>query len=717
MLNQGRCLVWTVAGIALLATVASAAGDASLWDRGKLDYPPLREVRLPQVDRHVLPNGLVIYILADRDFPVVQGRILVRAGSMLDSEEKAGLASIAGTVLRTGGSAKFPGDDLDKRLEAIGASVEFELGMTEGSGSFWCLEENTSEVLTILADLLRRPSFAEEKLDLAKAEMHRAVASRNDEPMDIIFREGGRLVWGPRHPYGFRPEHETINRLQRQDLVEFHQRHFFPDRIYLTLWGDFETQEILTQITALFGDWSPAGTAAPPRPAAPAIVPGGGLAFAQKTGMTNAWVFVGHLGIQADNEDFAAMNVLGEILGGSFASRLFNEIRTKRGLAYAAGGNPGTDFPRPGIFSGYAGTRTDSALVVLGLIRREIGRITEEPVTEAELKKAKDTILNSYVFRFASKGQIAARMAYLDFNGYPADFTATYPEKVRKLTVQDLRAAARRNIHPDDLQMLVLGNEKEFAQPLSSLGRPYQLIDLTIPEPAVEIETVEATPASLEEGRKLLAAAAKATGGAAWSSVKSISTDFHGGWKVADQEIIFTGRTVRALQGRAYVNQKLPFGELVMAVTDSVGWRKIASSPILDLTPQEIAQLREEAARDLWSLFSKKESYQAQALEPEELEGKACDVLRIKGGGLSQTLLFLDRSTKMPVALRYPGKSSTGEPAMVTEVFSDFRPVGGVKIPHTTRTLHDGQLAITRTADQVVINADIPPVLFERPRP
>ncbi len=475
-----------LACLTLIVPTARAGDDPSIWDRSKIKSPPLREVRLPKVDRVALSNGMVLYILEDHEFPVVQGRVLVRAGSMLDPKDKIGLADMTGTVLRTGGSGKYPGDDLDRRLESIGATVEFSLGQISGEGTFWTLKEYAPEMLDVVADLLRRPGFPEEKLVLAKNEMRRSIAGRNDDPMDILMRESSRLVWGRNHAYAAVPEYATLDAVTRQDLVEFHRKTFFPDRIYMVLWGDFDTGQIRSQVDRLFADWPSSGAPAPEQPSIPPIVPGGKLAYAEKGGMTNAWIIEGHIGIKADNADYAAMNVLGEILGGGFSSRLFNEVRTRRSLAYMVGSAPGTDVARPGLFMAYAGTRADSALVVLGLMQREVKRITEEPVTEEELNRAKDAILNSYVFKYESKGQIAARMAYLDFFGYPADFTARYPEMVRTLTAQDLLSAAKRQIHPEDLQMLIVGNEKDFARPLASIGRTVDKVDLTIPEPIGE---------------------------------------------------------------------------------------------------------------------------------------------------------------------------------------------------------------------------------------
>jgi predicted Zn-dependent peptidase len=218
------------------------------------------------------------------------------------------------------------------------------------------------------------------------------------------------------------------------------------------------------RIEELFADWPASGTPSPGEPPLAEIRPGGGLYYAEKTGMANTWVVMGHVGIRADHPDYAAMKVLSEILGGDEASRLFNDIRSKRGLAYATGSSPGTDRARPRVLLGYAGTRSDSALVVLDLIRDEIRR-------------------------------------------------ARYPEKIAKLGVADLLAAAERNIHPDDLQVLVVGDKADFAAPLSSLG-PYETIDLTIPEPPETTEIPAATPESLARGRELLEQAIESTGGA-----------------------------------------------------------------------------------------------------------------------------------------------------------------------------------------------------------
>lgn len=713
MTMRTRGFILLVALTALTLPLLAGADDA-LWDRSKLEYPTLREVTLPDVERVVLPNNMVLYILEDHDFPVVSGQVLVRAGSMLDPTEKAGLADMTGTVLRTGGSERFPGDDLDRRLESIGASIEFGIGETDGSGSFWCLRENASEVLEIFADLIRNPTFPEEKIELAKVSLRRAIAGRNDEPFSILSREMAKLIWGKDHPYALHPEYATVEAVTRDDLVGFHKEYFHPDRIYLTVWGDFDANKVRRDIEKHFGDWPAVGTPPPEQPPIAPIVPGGGLAYAEKKATTNTIIVAGHVGLRASDPDYAAINVLAEILGTGFASRLFNEIRTKRGLAYMAGSSSGTSIPRPGVFFGYAGTRSDSALVTLGLLRRELRKVTEEPVTQEELDRARDGILNSYVFQYASKGRIASRMAYLDFYGYPEDFTSSYPEQVKALTVDDLLAAARRHIYPDDFQVLLVGNEEDFAEPLSSLGVEYETVDLTIPEPPSKIDIPDETPENLAEGKRLLALAADATGGsAAWASIDDIAVEIDMSVTVQGMDLSVYITSVHTNDGRDYVSQVLPFGEMIMASYPEGGWKK-SPQGIEDLTDEEKAQINKDHSRDFSELFGKIDDMKALPLGQHDFDGRTCDAIVITGEELDRLFLYIDPETSMPIGMQYQGQSMTG-PVEATKFMRDFREVGDVKMAHQLEIHHDGEPFAKAILKSVKINEGVDEALFAKP--
>jgi hypothetical protein len=335
-------------------------------------------------------------------------------------------------------------------------------------------------------------------------------------------------------------------------------------------------------------------------------------------------------------------------------------------------------------------------------------------VSTAELDLAKNGILNSYVFQYASKGQIAARMAYLDFFGYPADFTAKYPEEVKKVTAESALAAAKRNIHPEDLQILVLGDQKDFAQPLASLG-DVETFDLTIPEPPPKIEIPPATPENLAEGKKLLGRAAKATGGSpAWAAIKSIASKSDMAVSIQGMSLTIGIASVRTADQKDYVSQKLPFGEIVMARVGDAGWRK-SPKGVEDMDGEDIADLQKDRARDFWSLFGRPDTYTAQALPQETVDGKALDVVLLSGGGLDRATLLLDPATGMPVQLRYRGSSPQGGPADVTEIYGDFRKAGTVMVPYSVKTLFDGEPFGEARVKEAIVNGPVDENLFAKP--
>ena len=450
------------------------------WNPMRLTFPPPGTIPEVQADRFQLDNGMVVYLARDAEFPDLTGSLLVHTGTMYDPPEKAGLARLTGVVMRSGGTAKMPGDSLDGRLEAIGASLETSIDETSGSASFYCLKEYGEEVLGLLRDLLREPAFPQEKLDLARLQVRRQIASRNDDPNAIGRRVFRQVIFGQDHPYARDIEFATLNAITRTDLQDFHKRFFAPNRMILTITGDLDPAAMKAKLTALFGDWPRSAETLPADPPVPPDDVAGGIFYAEKTQVTQSTIYVGQVGIRADSPDLPALDVLGEILGGGFSSRIVSHIRTLRGLAYSAGASSGAGYPHPGIFQAYALTRSDSTLVTLDLLKRELNRITTEAPSDDEVGRARESLLNSFVFNFRSRGQVVSREAYYEFYGYPRDFLTTYQESLRKVTAGDILRVAKAHLHPDRMKVLIVGDATAFERPISSLGQ-VQAVDLTIP--------------------------------------------------------------------------------------------------------------------------------------------------------------------------------------------------------------------------------------------
>ena len=199
------------------------------------------------------------------------------------------------------------------------------------------------------------------------------------------------------------------------------------------------------------------------------------------------------LGTLRNSPDYYAIEVFNEAFAGGFSSRLFSDIRTKRGLAYAVGGGIGTGFDRPGVTRLVMGTKSQSTTEAIQALYEDIDNLSKNPIDDDEIKKAKDGILNSFIFNFDTPDKVLREKMAYEFYGYPADFLERYRAGVEKVTKEDVARVATKYLHKDKLAILVVGNTKEFDKPISSLG-PVSEIDITIPPPPGEKAGGEAPP-------------------------------------------------------------------------------------------------------------------------------------------------------------------------------------------------------------------------------
>ncbi|MEK6569843.1 MAG: pitrilysin family protein, partial [Bacteroidota bacterium] len=287
-----------------------------------LKYPPLHELKIPEPGRFELANGMVLYLLEDHELPVINASALIRAGSRWEPNDKVGLASIAGTVMRTGGTVSKTGDELDEELEKIAASVETSIGQTSGSASMSAMKEDVDKVLAIYADVLMHPAFREDKIDLAKIERRDGIARRNDNVFSIISREFTKLIYGATSPYGRVMEYEHVDNITKDDLVAFHKRFFVPNNVILGLWGDFNAAEMKAKVENVFRDWQRSEIQVPPVPDVRYDFKNR-IFFVQKGDINQTNVRIGHIGGKVNEPDYYALDVMNHVLGGGFSSRLF----------------------------------------------------------------------------------------------------------------------------------------------------------------------------------------------------------------------------------------------------------------------------------------------------------------------------------------------------------------------------------------------------------
>ncbi|HPO72383.1 MAG TPA: pitrilysin family protein [Armatimonadota bacterium] len=432
-----------------------------------LKYPELRFTPPEPVER-TLPNGMTLYLMEDRELPLLHVEAYVKTGSIYDPAGKVGTARLTATVMRTGGSERLQGDAIDEKLEFVGGKLEVSVGdeFTTVSGS--ALSKDADALLEVLAEVLRRPVFPEEKLALAKAQMMEGIRRQNDQPASIANRVFAQALYGKESPWARQPTIAEVEKLSRADLVGFHQRTYAPNNTVLAIAADMSVDEMARRVERWLGDWERRTLELPePEPvkdeARPEVI-----IVAKETQQAN--LRVGHLGISRDNADRYPVRVMNHLFGlGGFSSRLMRDVRSSKGLAYAVWGYLGEGRDR-GVFEMGAETKVASARAAVDAMRQTLSDLLEKPVAPLELSDAQSALVNSFVARFTSPFQIAREKALLDVLGFPEDYLRSYTREIGAVTAADVHRVARAHLHPDRLVIVAVGPAKELRESMAGLG-------------------------------------------------------------------------------------------------------------------------------------------------------------------------------------------------------------------------------------------------------
>jgi len=660
-----------------------------------LKYPPLPQVKIPEPAEITLANGMRVLMLEDHELPLIRGVAMIRTGNLFDPPDKRGLSQVMADVLRSGGTKTKTGDQIDEELENIAGTVEAGMDESSASVSFSGLKETTDQVLTVFRDVLTNPEFRQDKLDLTLTQYRSAIARRNDDAGDIPSRELSRILYGPDTPYGWQPEYEHLARIHREDLIAFYQRYYFPKNIMLAVYGDFNAVEIRDKLENLFGAWKVEQPPVPPFPAVTAK-PAPGVYFAAKEDVTQTFFSIGELGGTLRDPDYPALQVATNILGEGFSSRLVSRIRTQLGYAYSIGASWGANYNFPGTFRIGGSTKSMTTVETVQAIREEVEKLRTTEVTEKELEEAKQAVLNSFVFFFDSPSKTLNRVMRYEYFGYPKDFLFQYQKAIAGVTRADVLRAAKAHIHPEELAIVMVGNPKEFGKPLTTLGKVTEL-DLTIPEPKQELSKADA--GSLARGKQMLQRAQQAMGGAeklaavkdATYSAELALEQGAGGFKVKQVSMFLAPDQLRQ-------EQELPFGKIIAYTDGKSGW--MATPQGVQPMPAELLkQALGETFREPYALLlsDRDSSRTVNAIGDNAVEiATASGSLRVR--------VDFDPATGLPAREVYTEPGQNGAPAETTDIFSDWREVGGIKLPYKAIQLENGMKMLEITISEYKIN-------------
>jgi zinc protease len=681
-------------------------------------YPNRNPLKIPQVDKQTLSTGLRLYLLEDHSLPTVSASVRINCGSYLDPADKAGLADVCGEVMRTGGTTKWTGDQIDELLEGVGASVETGVDLLYGSGSMNALIEYTDLGLEVLAEVLQHPVFDQDKIELAKVNQRSNISRRNDDADQIGQREFRKVIYGANSPYARDPEYATISAITRDDLVAFHEAWFHPENVQIAIWGDFKKADMVAKINKYFGKWARGTTPVPPPPKvdykfAPKVH------YVEKNDVNQSKIFVGHIGGLQTDPNYPDVIVMNAILGGSFGSRLFNSVRSREGLAYAVFGVYTANVSYPGIFYNFASTKSETTGKAIREIIKEIKRMQTDAPTPEEMKVGKDGYLNSFVFQFESKAQVINRLLNYDFYGLPSDFNVKLKDRIETCTPEAVQTAAKALLHPDALQILVVGKGKDFEVPLADLGLGnVDTVNITIPSGEKKRE-LAVSPENLKKGKEFLDKAVTAHGGLQnFKNIRALSSKGtmtistpNGDFPLAIEDI------------KAYPNQSksvvLMMGQKIIDVNNgTTGWKTDPrTQSVVGKSEDDMIKDHQEWGHDLVSIFQNSDNpdYQAVYDGNGTVQEHAVEWVALvgKGGDPICRLGFSAQSGQL-VCREFTGETMAGE-GKIEEVFETFSDVSGVKLPSGSTRFVAGQKFAKISLTEVLVNPPIPAGSFDKP--
>lgn len=411
--------------------------------------------------KRILPNGLTLLVCERHNTATISIEVSLLAGSRLETDEVAGLASLTGRLL-TEGTTSRSAEEIALTIEAVGGSMESGTGTEGAVVSTSTLSRDYSLGMELCADVLLHPAFEVDRVIHEREKTISEIRSAQDRPRTVLDWKFNELIYGT-HPL-HRPAvgyEGSVAKIDREQIVNFHQRFFVPANCFVSVVGDFECEAIMPRLEEFFGTWE---ATAPPIPEIPGVE--------RQTASIEEFVpmdkeqvniYVGHLGIRRSNPDYYPLNVLDVILGSApgFTSRIPKRLRDEQGLAYSTFANitqsSGLD---PGRFIAYIGTSPENRQRAIEGILGEIRKVVEQPVTPDELRDAKQYLTGSFVFQFQTNSQIAHFMILAERYGLGFDYVEKYPGLINSVSVDDIARVAGTYLHPEAATVVVVGPKR-----------------------------------------------------------------------------------------------------------------------------------------------------------------------------------------------------------------------------------------------------------------
>jgi zinc protease len=471
LLVAGTCFTTFGAANALQATAAASDNDA-----GKQSPPPAqppRPLQLPKPETYKMANGMTVVMLEDHRVPFVTFQLGIKSGDACDPPTMPGVASVTADMLPEG-TATRTGKEIATEIDRIGAAVHAQTDpdftILVGSG----LSKYGDNLFAIAADLAQHPSFPEREFKLEKTNLLQELTMRRTNPGFLANERFHKVVFG-NHPYAtVSPTPESVEKMTRQDLVNFHKTHYLPNLATLVVVGDFHMDKLKNLIDKDFGGWTSEKAPSAVSANCPQLS-GRTICLVDRPGSVQSSVKIGNLGIKKNDPDYFSAMVANQILGGSANSRLFLNIREQKGYTYGAYSQFAPHI-EPGFFAAGAEVRTPVTAPSLKEFLYELDRIRTTPVSSSELTNAKSYLVGTFQSSFETQANITQKLLEQHIYNLPADYLQTYTDKILAVQPDDVKRVASKYIDFDNLAITVVGDAKQIETDLRAFG-PVEVYD------------------------------------------------------------------------------------------------------------------------------------------------------------------------------------------------------------------------------------------------
>lgn len=414
--------------------------------------------KMPPIQRTVLDNKLVLLSSAEHTLPFATLHLLVDAGSRNDPSGREGLAFLTAKSILLGTSRRSAAA-LDEELDFMGASLQASCGRDYATLTLRVLKKDLEKGLDLFLDVLTRPTFPGEEVRREKEKILAALQTEEDQPEEVAEKAFIRNLFQD-SPYGHAPEgtRESVPRITREDLVRFYKTYYHPNISILAVVGDVDAALLKGRMLPLFEKWKERPVTR--RPFSSAFAQGPKTVKIDRN-ITQANIIIGEAGVSRDNPDYYALTVMNYLLGGGgLSSRLMEEIRNRRGLAYSVASflDPGKF---PGSFQIVLQTKNSSAREAISHSLAQMERMRKEPVSAKELEDAKRYLIGSFPMRLDTQAKLAGFLGQVEYYGLGLAYPEKYPKLIRAISREDILRVARSYLHPEKRILVIVANQKE----------------------------------------------------------------------------------------------------------------------------------------------------------------------------------------------------------------------------------------------------------------